>query len=371
MKLTDFGIAKRIGLSTTTHTGWGTVGFMAPEVLKIYPAGYDRKRSPSLLAVDIWALGEIVFQLLIKRPVFDGLRELVLYVQGEHLFPTEALLPLSLSEHCCSFIQNSMAANPSLRPSVSDLLKHAWFNELEEAVSKESHAQPNQLNHESAAFLPASSNSFPNMTSSGANPDYSQSWMSTISVRGDRMSQQLSSDLSQLELRSTSSSTRPQRKPFLSTIERPTSTGNSGNRGHVEEWQTATITVKPEKKEDNVTMDSSTQPGLTTPTPNDPKIPSPRSSKKPPSKDADLDSTIDRPLQIKSESSKDPDLDSIIDRLLEVRSARPGTLVQLLESEICFLCKNAREIFMSQPVLLELEAPTKVSCRVPHIPSNM
>lgn len=58
------------------------------------------------------------------------------------------------------------------------------------------------------------------------------------------------------------------------------------------------------------------------------------------------------------------DLDSIIDRLLEVRGSRPGKQVQLLESEIRFLCTKAREIFISQPILLELEAPIKVSLRI-------
>ena len=57
----------------------------------------------------------------------------------------------------------------------------------------------------------------------------------------------------------------------------------------------------------------------------------------------------------------DVDLDSIIDRLLEVRGSRPGKQVQLLEAEIRFLCTKAREIFISQPILLELEAPIKVS----------
>ena len=58
----------------------------------------------------------------------------------------------------------------------------------------------------------------------------------------------------------------------------------------------------------------------------------------------------------------DVDLDSIIDRLLEVRGSRPGKQVQLLEAEIRHLCQKAREIFISQPILLELEAPIKVSC---------
>ncbi|KAI3984786.1 hypothetical protein MKX01_039403, partial [Papaver californicum] len=52
-------------------------------------------------------------------------------------------------------------------------------------------------------------------------------------------------------------------------------------------------------------------------------------------------------------------LDSIINRLLEVRS-KPGIQVQLSESEIRQLCVVSKEIFMQQPVLLELEAPIKI-----------
>ncbi|THZ89035.1 pp1, catalytic subunit of type 1 serine/threonine protein phosphatase, partial [Aureobasidium pullulans] len=47
-------------------------------------------------------------------------------------------------------------------------------------------------------------------------------------------------------------------------------------------------------------------------------------------------------------------------RLLEVRGSRPGKQVQLLETEIRYLCTRAREIFISQPILLELEAPIKI-----------
>lgn len=52
-------------------------------------------------------------------------------------------------------------------------------------------------------------------------------------------------------------------------------------------------------------------------------------------------------------------LDSIINRLLEVRN-KPGKQVQLSESEIRQLCVVSKEIFMQQPVLLELQAPIKI-----------
>lgn len=57
-------------------------------------------------------------------------------------------------------------------------------------------------------------------------------------------------------------------------------------------------------------------------------------------------------------------VDEIIERLLDVRNGRPGKQVQLAENEIRMLCLTAKEIFMSQPNLLELEAPIKICGRL-------
>jgi len=61
-------------------------------------------------------------------------------------------------------------------------------------------------------------------------------------------------------------------------------------------------------------------------------------------------------------SSQPPplDVDAVISQLLEVRGSRPGKQVNLSEADIRGLCTHAREIFMSQPVLLEVEAPIKI-----------
>lgn len=53
-------------------------------------------------------------------------------------------------------------------------------------------------------------------------------------------------------------------------------------------------------------------------------------------------------------------VDHVIEKLLEVRGCKPGKQVNLTEPEIKGLCNKAREILLSQPVLLELEAPIKV-----------
>mmetsp|Transcript_6851 Transcript_6851/g.18536 ORF Transcript_6851/g.18536 Transcript_6851/m.18536 type:complete len:340 (+) Transcript_6851:63-1082(+) len=54
------------------------------------------------------------------------------------------------------------------------------------------------------------------------------------------------------------------------------------------------------------------------------------------------------------------DVDNIIDRLLEARNGRQGRLVDLREDEVRGLCLLSREIFLRQPMLLELEAPIKI-----------
>ena len=49
------------------------------------------------------------------------------------------------------------------------------------------------------------------------------------------------------------------------------------------------------------------------------------------------------------------DIDNLIERLLEVCET-PGKMVQMTENEIRGLCLKSREIFLQQPILLELEA---------------
>jgi serine/threonine-protein phosphatase PP1 catalytic subunit len=53
-------------------------------------------------------------------------------------------------------------------------------------------------------------------------------------------------------------------------------------------------------------------------------------------------------------------IDSIIELLLSARNKKPGTPVDLQAQDATQLCTTARELFMSQPMLLELGAPIKI-----------
>ena len=58
--------------------------------------------------------------------------------------------------------------------------------------------------------------------------------------------------------------------------------------------------------------------------------------------------------------TRDEKVDGMITKLLEVRGKKPGKTVQLSEDDIKHLCTKSRELFISQPNLLELEAPIKI-----------
>ncbi|KAK2528724.1 hypothetical protein Q9966_009696 [Columba livia] len=61
--------------------------------------------------------------------------------------------------------------------------------------------------------------------------------------------------------------------------------------------------------------------------------------------------------------TKRPALDAAVQRRglhVLVRGCRPGKIVQMTEAEVRGLCIKSREIFLSQPILLELEAPLKI-----------
>lgn len=53
------------------------------------------------------------------------------------------------------------------------------------------------------------------------------------------------------------------------------------------------------------------------------------------------------------------ELDGLIERLLEGKKHR-GTRIQLTETEIRQLCIVAKDVFLRQPNLLDLEAPINV-----------
>jgi WD40 repeat protein len=119
-KLTDFGLAKILGQDLerdTTRTGavLGTVSYMAPE----QAAGRTRDVGP---AADIYALGTILYELLTRRPPFQGESDLdtLRLVQTEEPVPPARLrprLPRDLETICLK----SLEKEPSRRYTAQEL----------------------------------------------------------------------------------------------------------------------------------------------------------------------------------------------------------------------------------------------------------
>jgi serine/threonine protein kinase len=81
-------------------------------------------------AVDMWALGEVMHQLLTKRPVFADLATLHRYTLGLETFPVNQLQRQRMSSAAISLIEQVMMATPSLRLTAEQALQTAWLADV-------------------------------------------------------------------------------------------------------------------------------------------------------------------------------------------------------------------------------------------------
>ncbi|KAL5363914.1 kinase-like domain-containing protein [Aspergillus floccosus] len=123
VKIGDFGISKRVedGLGALTTTK-GTVGYMAPEIL-----GFTERGRP--YAIDVWAVGEITFQLLTKKPTFKNPGLLSKYVNNPELFPVDVLQAAHISQSGVDFVLSTMHPMPDKRITAQAALEHAWMDQ--------------------------------------------------------------------------------------------------------------------------------------------------------------------------------------------------------------------------------------------------
>lgn len=113
---------------TALRTFSGTLGFVAPEVLVrsgMLDAENLADEKEYTLAVDIWAMGEIIYRSLCGESPFT--KSLAAYVNGTSSLPLDTLRRHSISDEGCDLIQRLMKVQPKERPTAAKALQHAWF----------------------------------------------------------------------------------------------------------------------------------------------------------------------------------------------------------------------------------------------------
>lgn len=113
--LVDFGIAKPVGVATTTNLVMGTLEYMPPERLE-----GDSGEEPS----DIWALGVVFYYAMEKRTPFNRVTVPATYTAIVRDDPP----PLTRSGPLAEIVMRMLDKNPALRPKgedVADVLRQA------------------------------------------------------------------------------------------------------------------------------------------------------------------------------------------------------------------------------------------------------
>lgn len=118
IKLGDFGLACVIEDEEKRNTLCGTPNYLAPEILE----GIEGHS----FEVDVWALGIMIFTLLVGKPPYEGENVQSTYkriAKNNYAFPSDCII----SPMAKDLIQKILVPNPVLRYSLEEVMKHPWM----------------------------------------------------------------------------------------------------------------------------------------------------------------------------------------------------------------------------------------------------
>ncbi|XP_064612705.1 ribosomal protein S6 kinase-related protein-like [Liolophura sinensis] len=120
VQVTDFGLAKWLMVGEKTRTVCGTLQYMAPEVLAVYPYGH---------AADWWSLGILMFVMLAGKYPVDGAENHKL--MASKVFEWEFKVPYHLNYQAQEAISRLLTKSPLQRlTDVYELQHLSFFKEL-------------------------------------------------------------------------------------------------------------------------------------------------------------------------------------------------------------------------------------------------
>lgn len=121
-KIVDFGLAKIIGPSNTAQEPFGTLGYVAPEVLR---------KQPYTFSCDVWSIGCIIYALLSGSLPFDheSQKETIRMTLDDRLVFD---LPCwdNVSSAAKDLITKLLIKDPKQRISLDSAMEHPWFGPI-------------------------------------------------------------------------------------------------------------------------------------------------------------------------------------------------------------------------------------------------
>ncbi|CDK25231.1 unnamed protein product [Kuraishia capsulata CBS 1993] len=108
--------------SSSSRTGSfvGTAEYVSPELLKYNQCGFE---------CDLWAIGCILYQLIVGRPPFKGTTEYQTFekiIKLEYDYPANYFVPSTIKK----IVEMLLISNPEERLVVADLKKMEWFKNV-------------------------------------------------------------------------------------------------------------------------------------------------------------------------------------------------------------------------------------------------
>ena len=129
IKLLDFGLSKIIGNDEKCSEPYGTLSFVAPEVLESKP--YDK-------SVDLWSIGIITFLLLCGFLPFDDKhseKEIARQTIQDPV-PYDKKLWNKYSPEAWIFVEGLLQKKPEKRYSIKEVLEHPWIKKMDKVPEK-------------------------------------------------------------------------------------------------------------------------------------------------------------------------------------------------------------------------------------------
>lgn len=134
VKLVDFGLAKQLP-SGKTWTLCGTPDYLAPEI--ILNEGHD-------LAVDYWALGVLIFEMVVGAPPFYAEDPMEVY---EKILSGNPAMPTFFTRNLSDLIKKLLRSQQgkrlgNTRGGTAAVVKHKWFSSFDWASIENGEAKP-------------------------------------------------------------------------------------------------------------------------------------------------------------------------------------------------------------------------------------